>query len=63
MDYITIVEVAKLWGISRRRISVLCTQGRIPGAAKLGYIWAIPKDAKKPADERIVSGKYVKSTK
>ena len=31
---------------------VLCEQGRIKGAVRLGWAWAIPKDAEKPEDAR-----------
>lgn len=47
MDYISIAEAAENWGITRRRVQVLCVQGRIPGSTKFGKTWAIPKDAKK----------------
>ena len=59
MDYMTIAEASGKWGLSARRIQVLCSQGRIPGTERLGYCWAIPKDATKPTDARIKSGKYV----
>ena len=36
MDYITTIEMSKIWGISFRRISLLCSQGRVPGAEKKG---------------------------
>lgn len=52
MDYISIAEAAKKWGITRRRVQALCSQGRIPGLIKFGKSWAIPKDAEKPADAR-----------
>ncbi len=55
--------VAKEWGISERRLNTLCKQGRIQGAEKFGNVWAIPTDAKKPKDERIKSGKYIKESK
>lgn len=55
MDYISIAEAAEKWGITRRRVQVLCNQGRIPGLARLGKVWAIPKDAEKPADARKIS--------
>lgn len=63
MEYISISEAAREWGISTRRIQVLCTQGRIPGVCKLGNMWAIPKNAEKPVDSRIRSGKYRKVQK
>lgn len=56
--YRTIKETAKLWGITPRRLQVLCSEGRIPGAAKLGREWAVPMDAEKPKDARVVTGKY-----
>ena len=59
MEYISITEASQKWGISNRRIQTLCVQERIPGAARLGSIWAIPSDAEKPTDARIKSGKYI----
>ncbi|MCH3971757.1 MAG: DNA-binding protein [Oscillospiraceae bacterium] len=60
MEYISIRQTSEKWGLSRRRIQVLCTNGRIPGAFRIGYSWAIPVNAEKPKDARIKSGKYVK---
>lgn len=59
MEYLSIRQMTEKWGISARRINVLCSEGRIPGAAKIGSYWAIPADAKKPKDARIKSGKYI----
>lgn len=52
MDYITAKEAADKWGISQRRVQVLCTQGKIQGAKRLGWAWAIPCDVEKPKDAR-----------
>lgn len=60
MEYISISQAAEKWGITARRIQVLCKQNRIPGAARMGYVWAIPVNAEKPRDARIKSGKYKK---
>ena len=60
MDYLSIKQTSKKWGITVRRIQVLCTEERIPGATKIGSYWAIPADAEKPNDKRIKSGKYIK---
>lgn len=60
MEYLSISQTAAKWGISKRRIQVLCTQDRIPGATKIGSYWAIPEDAEKPKDERVKTGKYIK---
>lgn len=61
MDFMTVNQASELWGICNRRIVTLCNDGRIEGAMKFGKSWAIPKDAAKPVDQRIKSGKYVKS--
>lgn len=52
MDFLTTAEMSKIWGISTRRISLLCSDGRVEGAVKKGKTWLIPKDAKKPEDPR-----------
>ncbi len=53
MDYLMTKQAAEKWNISLRRVQVLCKQGRIKGAVRLGWAWAIPKDAEKPADLRM----------
>lgn len=52
MNYMTLKEASVLWGISPRMINYYCTEGRITGAIKMGTVWLVPKDAKKPADRR-----------
>ena len=59
-EYLTIRQVAEKWGVSIRRINTLCNEGKIDGAMKFGNTWAIPKDAEKPEDGRVKSGKYKK---
>ena len=61
MEYISVKEAAEKWGLSTRRIQILCTGGRINGADRIGNMWVIPKDAEKPKDARIRSGRYVKN--
>lgn len=61
MKYLSIKEAAEKWGISPRRVQVLCSTNRIEGATRIGNIWAIPDDVMKPKDARIKSGKYIKS--
>jgi len=52
MNYITAKEAAIQWGISDRRVLQYCNEQKIEDAQKIGGIWLIPKDAKKPADGR-----------
>ena len=63
MKYLSVKETAEKWGISKRRVQVLCTQNRIDGLIRVGTAWGIPVDAPKPDDARIKSGRYIKSTK
>ena len=60
MKYLSTFEVAEKWGISPRRVGILCNNDRIPGAQRAGSRWIIPADAEKPTDARIKSGKYIK---
>lgn len=46
--YITTKEASKKWGISPRRIQILCNEDRIKGAEKSGNTWLIPQNAAKP---------------
>jgi len=52
MNYMSIKEASEKWGISDRRIRVLCSEGRIEGAVKIGHNWSIPIDTIKPIDAR-----------
>lgn len=51
----TTKQAAEKWGISDRRIRVLCSNGDIPGAYQVGRGWKIPIYANKPADKRYKS--------
>ena len=44
--------MAKKWGLSRRRVTTYCTNGRIDGAIMKGNTWLIPDNAQKPEDPR-----------
>lgn len=50
--YLSVREAAEKWGVSERRINQYCSEGRIPGAEKIGKAWVIPADADKPGDPR-----------
>ncbi len=52
MEFLTTSETAKKWNISRRRVSLLCADGRIEGAIHKGNMWLIPDVAEKPQDPR-----------
>lgn len=52
MDYMTLKQASEKWGISPRMINYYCSAGRIASAVKMGTVWLIPKDTKKPDDRR-----------
>ncbi len=53
--FMSVKQAAKKWGISDRRIRILCNNGKIKGAIKDGYNWKIPIGAVKPSDGRYKS--------
>lgn len=57
MEYMSCSEAATKWGISERRVQILCKEAKIPGVSKIGYMWLIPKNTKKPIDGRTKKGK------
>lgn len=52
MSLIAAREAAAKWNISQRRVAILCSEGRIPGAVRVGNMWIIPEHAPKPVDGR-----------
>ena len=46
IKYISAIEAAERWHLSRRRVVALCLDGRITGAQKAGAYWIIPDNAK-----------------
>ena len=50
--YMTVKQAAEKWGISDRRVRILCSEGKILGVTREGRSWKIPVDAKKPEDGR-----------
>lgn len=52
MDYLSIQDVSNKWNISKRRVQILCREGRIDGAKMIGNMWVIPISAGRPVDAR-----------
>ena len=48
MEFISVSEAAKRWGVSERSVRNYCAQGRITGAFLTGKAWNIPTTAEKP---------------
>ena len=52
MEFMSAREAADKWGISQRRVAVLCSEQRIKEATMVGNMWIIPSSAEKPIDAR-----------
>ena len=50
--YISVSDAAEKFNISKRRVQILCEQGRIEGANRVSGVWLIPTEAQKPVDAR-----------
>ena len=48
MDYISVTEFAKRYGIAERTARNYCAQGKIDGAVLIGKTWSVPADARLP---------------
>lgn len=53
MEYIKVSQAAEKWGITPRRVRVLCAEGKIEGVIRKGKLYMIPKTAVKPMDGRL----------
>ena len=59
MQYITVKQASERWGISDRRVRVLCAEGRIEGVIQKGRSYLIPVNTLKPIDGRSLRGKEI----
>lgn len=50
--YISVSDAAKKFNISKRRVQILCEQGRVEGANMVSGVWLIPSNSPKPIDGR-----------
>ena len=55
MNYISVAEAAKKWGISERSVRNYCAEGRVDGAELIGKTWTIPENAEKPGRKKKAS--------
>ena len=52
MNYIKVSQAAEKWGLSTRRVRLMCAEGKIEGAIQKGKLYYIPETALKPIDSR-----------
>ena len=60
MKVFSVTEIAEKWGLTARRVRMLCAEGKIEGSYLVGNTWNIPEGAKKPVDGRGKSGATAK---
>ena len=59
MEYISVQKAAERWGLSDRRVRLLCEQRKVEGVIREGRSYRIPADAVKPLDGRVLRGKTI----
>lgn len=52
MNYIKVSQAAEKWGLSARRVRILCQENKIEGVIRKSNLYMIPENAQKPADGR-----------
>ncbi len=48
MNYLSVIETAKKWGVSERTVRNYCAAGKIPGVLLKGKTWLLPETAQRP---------------
>lgn len=56
-EYLTVTQTAEKWGVSTRRVRLLCANGDIDGVTRDGRRYLIPADTEKPLDGRKLPNK------
>lgn len=60
MEYITVKEAAKIWGLTKRRVQIMCETGQIENAQRIGNMWVFPKSTERPLDGRTKIAKQLR---
>lgn len=59
LNYISVTEAAEKWGLSPRRVRILCSENKIDGVIREGNRYRIPTKAEKPLDGRRLRNKNI----
>ena len=59
LEYMTVTQAAEKWGISTRRVRLLCSEDKIKGVIREGRYYKIPVYTERPADGRRLRGKII----
>ena len=52
MQYISVKEASEKWGVTQRRVQILCNKNEIKGATRFGKSWMIPSTAVLPSSAK-----------
>lgn len=52
MNYISVKDAAEKWGVTPRRVQILCNEKKIKGATRFGKSWMIPESAVLPSSAK-----------
>ena len=58
-ELMTTADAAVIWGITARRVQILCDNGKVKGAFHVGKTWIIPQNTQKPIDGRTKAAKQI----
>ncbi len=58
MEYLSVTQMAEKWGLSTRRVRVLCANGDIEGVLRRGKKYLIPATTLRPVDRRKLQKQY-----
>ena len=56
-ELMTTADAAAIWGITMRRVQILCDNGKVKGSFRMGKTWIIPRNTPKPIDGRTKEAK------
>jgi hypothetical protein len=59
-ELMTTRDASEIWGITPRRVQILCDKGKVQGAFRMGRTWIIPKSTPRPIDGRTKAAKTSK---
>lgn len=57
MNFVPSSVKAKEWGMTQRRVAILCKEGCVPGTEIIGNRWFLPSDVVKPEAPRKLRNK------
>ena len=60
VQYMNVKTAALQWGLTERRVRILCSEGRVDGVIRNGWAWNIPAGTPKPQDGRTL--RHIKNT-